>query len=165
MGWRRNTAVSWLIAAIVCVMSLAAGCYAGYHHETEHWKAADTALGEEHEVDFGVEEARGLTEDALRGDGILFELQPDDSIQTLWRDADLHTTTSWFPLVAGAEARYRYEIEFVAEGSRRTRIIVNVRTEGISDDQLASYKASNRFALFNEIDELASKEPPPSATP
>jgi hypothetical protein len=165
MGWQRNNAVSWMIAAIVCVLSLAGGCYAGYYHETEHWKAADTALGEEHQVDFGVQEARELTQDALRGDGLLFEVQPDDSIETLWRDADLHTTTSWFPLIAGTEARYRYEIQFVPEGNRRTRIIVNVRTEGISDDQLASYKASNRFALFKEIDELASKEPPPSATP
>jgi len=165
MGWRRNTAVSWLLAAIVCILSLAAGCFVGYHQETEHWTAADTALGEEHEVDFGPVEARQLTQDALRGDGILFEVQPDDSIQTLWRDADLHTTTGWFTLVAGTPARYRYEIQFAPEGSRRTRIIVNVRTEGISDDQLASYKASNRFALFKEIDELASKEPPASATP
>jgi hypothetical protein len=40
-----------------------------------------------------------------------------------------------------------------------------VRTEGIPDEQLSSYKASNRFALFKEIDELALNSPPASSTP
>jgi hypothetical protein len=165
MSWRRNSALSWLFAAAVCVMSAVAGCYVGYHHETEHWTSADTALGEEHEVPYDQDQARQFTQDALRGDGILFEVQPDNSILTLWRDADQHTATSWFPLVAGTQPRYRYEIQFVAVSDRRTRILVNVRTEGIPDEELASYKASNRFELFKEIDELASKEPPPSSVP
>jgi len=61
--------------------------------------------------------------------------------------------------------RYRYEIQLVSESSRKTRVIVNVRTEGIPDEELASYKASTRFALFKEIDELAAKFPPPSRLP
>jgi hypothetical protein len=165
MSWRRNSAISWVFAVAVCVMSAAAGCYVGYHHETEHWTAADTALGEEHTVPYDTDEARQLMQDTLRGDGLLFEVQPDDSILTLWRNADLHTETSWFPLMAGTQPRYRYEIEFVPIASRQTRIIVNVRTEGIPDEDLDSYKASNRFELFKEFDELASKEPPPSTTP
>ena len=163
MGWRRNSAISWLFAAAVCVHSVVAGCYVGYHHEADHWTAADTALGEEHVVPYDAEEARQLTQDALRGDGILFEVQPDNSILTLWRNADQHTATSWFP----AGRRYASRViatkfSFWLQGSRSTRIIVNVRTEGIPDEELASYKASNRFELFKEVDELAAKEPPPS---
>jgi hypothetical protein len=165
MGWRRNSAISWLFAAAVCVLSVVAGCYVGYHHEADHWTAADTALGEEHVVPFDSDETRQLTQDALRGDGILFEAQPDNSILTLWRKADQHTATSWFPLVAGTQPRYRYEIQFLPQGSRSTRIIVNVRTEGIPDPELASYKASSRFELFKEVDELAAKRPPASSTP
>jgi hypothetical protein len=165
MGWRRNSALSWLFAAAVCVMSAVAGCYVGYHHETEHWTEADTALGEEHVVPYDQEQARQYTQDALRGDGILFEVQPDNSIVSLWRDADQQTATSWFPLIPATPSRYRYEIQFTPEGSRQTKIIVNVRTEGIPDEELASYKASSRFELFKEIDELAAKEPPPSSVP
>jgi hypothetical protein len=165
MGWRRNSATSWLFAVALCVMSVIAGCYVGYHHEAEHWTAADTALGEEHTVPYDMDETRQLMQESLRGDGLLFEAQPDNSIMTLWRDADLHTATSWFPLVTGTQPRYRYEIEFVAESSKSTKIIVNVRTEGIPDDELSSYKASSRFELFKELDELAAKEPPASATP
>jgi hypothetical protein len=165
MGWRRNSALSWLFAAAVCVMSAIAGCYVGQHHESEHWAEADTALGEEHDVPYDQDQTRQYMQDALRGDGILFEVQPDNSIVTLWRNADQQTATSWFPLIAGTPSRYRYEIQFVPEGSHRTKIIVNVRTEGIPDEELASYKASNRFELFKEIDELAAKEPPPSSVP
>ena len=163
MGWRRNSALSWLFAVAVCVMSAVAGCVVGQHHETAHWTEADTALGEEHQVPYDQAQARQYMQDALRGDGILFEVQPDNSIITLWRNADQQAATSW--LIISTPSRYRYEIEFVPEGSHRTKIIVNVRTEGIPDDQLASYKASNRFELFKEIDELAAKEPPPSAVP
>jgi hypothetical protein len=154
-----------MFAAMVCMLSAFAGCYVGMRHETEHWTAADTALGEEHEVPYARSAALELTEDALRGDGILFERQPDDSIITLWRDADIDTPASSFSLIVGQSPRYRYEIQVIAEGSRKSKIIVNVRTESIPDEQLSSYKASNRFALFKEIDELASKTPPPSNTP
>lgn len=161
----RSTALSWLFAIIVCALSAFAGCYVGYRHQTEHWTAADTALGEEHEVAYPQNDATRLIEEALRGDGILFEVQPDGSIITLWRNADINTPTNWFPLIIGVQPRYRYEIQAISAGSRKTRIIVNVRTEGIPDEQLSSYKASNRFALFKEIDELASNNPPaPSAT-
>ena len=107
-------------------------------------------------------DALEYTEDALRGDGILFERQPDDSIITMWRNADLNTPSSSFSLFIKTPPRYRYEIQVLAEGSHKSKIIVNVRTESIPDDQLSSYKASNRFSLFKEIDELASKAPPAS---
>jgi hypothetical protein len=158
-----KSVLSWLFAVTVCVLSALAGCFVGRQHQTEHWTAADTALGEEHEVPYPQSAALQLTEDALRGDGILFERQPDDSIITLWRNADISTPTGW--LILSTPPRYRYEIQAVPEGSRKSRIIVNVRTESIPDDLLSGYKASNRFALFKEIDELASKSPPGSGAP
>jgi hypothetical protein len=148
---------------MVCALSAFAGCFVGHRHQTEHWTAEDTTLGEEHEVAYSQSTTLQLIEDALRGDGILFEVQPDNSIITLWRNADIDTPTGW--LIIRVHPRYRYEIQAVPEGSNKSRIIVNVRTEGIPDDQLSSYKASNRFALFKEIDELASRNPPPSSTP
>ena len=157
--------VSWTFAITVCVLSVLAGCYFGYSAYTEHYSASDSALGEEHEVNYSSADALALTEDALRGDGILFEIQPDGSIITLWRDADLNTSGGWLPKLMGQRPRYRYEIQVVTESSQRSKIIVNVRTEGIADEQLASYKASNRFALFKEIDELAAKFPPSSHLP
>jgi hypothetical protein len=65
----------------------------------------------------------------------------------------------------GVQPRYRYEIQVIPEGSQKSKIVVNVHTEGIPDSQIADYKASKRFALFGEIDELAAKYPPPSSTP
>jgi hypothetical protein len=162
---QRNSLLYWLFTAVVCVLSAGAGCYVGYKHYTEHYTAADTALGEEHIVPYPVVDALQLTEAALRGDGVLFEVQPDNSIVTTWRPADFDTPTQWFPLIIGQSPRYRYEVQAVPEGSHRTKIIVNVRTEGIPDEQLASYKASSRFALFKEIDELASRFPPKSGVP
>jgi len=155
----------WILGVVIWVLSALAGCYFGAKTYTEHFKAADTALGEEHEVNYAASDTLQLTEDALRGDGILFEVQPDDSIVTLWRPADINTPTSWFPMVVGVQPRYRYEIQVTPEGSRKSKIIVNVRTEGIPDEQLANYKASARFAFFKEVDELASKFPPASHLP
>jgi hypothetical protein len=131
----------------------------------DHYTATDSALGEEHQLNYSAADAVQLTEDALRGDGILFEVQPDNSIVTLWRDADPGTSRGWFSSLMGTRPRYRYEIQVSGESPQRSKIIVNVRTEGIPDQQIASYKASNRFALFKEIDELATKFPPPSHLP
>jgi len=156
---------SWTLALAVCALSALAGCIFGYTTSVEHYSAQDSALGEEHETGYAAADTLQLTEDALRGDGILFEIQPDNSIITLWRDADLNTSSGWLPQLMGQHPRYRYEIHVVPEGSQRSKIIVNVRTEGIPDEQLASYKASNRFALFKEIDELAIKFPPASHLP
>jgi hypothetical protein len=165
MSLRQSSLLSWFFAAVVCLLSTGAGCYVGYKTYTEHYTAADTALGEEHTVDFPPDQAIQVTEDVLRGDGIFFEVQPDDSIVTLWRPADINTHTGWLPQLMGVQPRYRYEIHAVPESGHRSKIIVNVRTEGIPDEDLASYKASNRFELFKEIDELAAKFPPKSGLP
>jgi hypothetical protein len=165
MSLPHKSLISWFFAAAICVLSASAGCFVGSKAYTEHYSAADTALGEAHEVNYPAADALDLTEDALRGDGILFEPQPDNSIVTLWRPAGINAPTGWFPLMMGVQPQYRYEIHVAPQGGRKSKIIVNVRTEGIPDEQLASYKASNRFDLFKEIDELAAKYPPPSRMP
>jgi hypothetical protein len=156
-------AAKWALWVTVGVMSLLAGCYVGLWGASEHWNTADSALGEEHEVNFPVHDTYLLTQDALRGDGILFEVGPDNSLMTLWRNAD--TKVGMMQSMVGVQPRYRYEIQVTPEGSRKSKIVVNVHTEGIADNQIADYKASKRFALFGEIDELAAKYPPPSSTP
>jgi hypothetical protein len=158
-----SAAAKWALWLTVGVMSLLAGCYVGLWGTSQHWSTADSALGEEHEVNFPVHDAYLLTQDALRGDGVLFEVGPDNSLITLWRNAD--TKVGFMENMMGVQPRYRYEIQVIPEGSQKSKIVVNVHTEGIPDSQIADYKASKRFALFGEIDELAAKYPPPSSTP
>lgn len=156
---------NWILALTACALAALIGCYSSWWSGTEHYDAPDSAVGEEHVINYSTADALQLTEDALRGDGILFEVQPDNSIVTLWRNADFGTPKGFLSNLSGSQPRYRYEIQFNSEASQRTKIIVNVRTEGISDDEVAKYKAGNRFALFKEIDELALKYPPPSHLP
>jgi hypothetical protein len=153
----------WALVVTVGVMSLLAGCYLGIWSASERSNAADSALGEEHEVNFPAHDTFLLTQDALRGDGILFEVGPNDSLLTLWRDGDAKVGT--MQSLISVQPRYRYEIQVTPEGAHKSKVVVNVHTEGIPDDQVAEYKASKRFALFGEIDELAAKYPPPSSTP
>lgn len=158
-----STAVKWALLITVGVMSLLAGCYVGFWGTSEHFSTADAALGEEHVVNFPAHDTYILTQDALRGDGILYEVGPDNSLQTLWRNAD--TRLGFMQNMMGVQPRYRYEIQVTPEGGQKSKVVVNVHTEGIPDDQIADYKASQRFALFGEIDELAAKYPPPASTP
>ncbi len=163
MKVNRAAAAKWAIWIAVCVLSLFAGCYAGVWGEKEHWSTVDTALGEEHEVNYPAHDAYLLTQDALRGDGILYEVGPDNTLQTLWRNADYQV--GLVQNLMGVQPRYRYEIQVVPEGPKKSKIVVNVHTEAVPDDRIADYKASKRFALFGEIDELAAKYPPSSTTP
>jgi hypothetical protein len=163
MTTHSSPAAKWALWLTVGVISLLAGCYVGFWGTSEHWSTADSALGEEHEINFPVHDAYLLTQDALRGDGILFEVGPDNSLITLWRNAD--TKVGFMQNMMGVQPRYRYEIQVIPEGSQKSKVVVNVHTEGIPDSQIAYYKASKRFALFGEIDELAAKYPPPSSTP
>ena len=163
MTTHSSPAAKWALWLTVGVISLLAGCYVGFWGTSEHWSTADSALGEEHEINFPVHDAYLLTQDALRGDGILFEVGPDNSLITLWRNAD--TKVGFMQNMMGVQPRYRYEIQVIPDGSQKSKVVVNVHTEGIPDSQIADYKASKRFALFGEIDELAAKYPPPSSTP
>jgi len=77
----------WFVAVVICVIAASAGCFFGYSATTEHLSNSDSAVGEEREFNYPVADTLQLTEEALRGDGILFEVQSDNSIITLWRDA------------------------------------------------------------------------------
>jgi hypothetical protein len=144
-------------------MLLAVGCIAGCFTSHASGGGADAITGEEHDVPYSSHDSFLLTQDVLRGDGILFEVQPDDKLVTLWRDAD--TQAGMLGSIVGVHPQYRYEIAVVPQGERHSRIIVNVRTQDIADDDLSKYKASTRIGLFAKVDQLAVKFPPSNGTP
>lgn len=123
----------------------------------------DTAQGEQHDVPYTANDSFVLTQDVLRGEGILFEVKPDDKLVTLWKDAD--TGPGTLRSLVGVHPRYRYEIEVVPNSARTSRIVVNVRTEDIPDQDIAKYQATTRLNLFGKFDELAAKFPPSGGTP
>jgi hypothetical protein len=149
--------------SICCMMLLAIGCYAGYFANHAAGGGTDAAIGEQHDVPYSAYDSFLLTQDALRGEGVLFEVQPEEHLVTLWRDAD--TQAGMLGSMVGVHPQYRYEIEVVPQGERHSRIIVNVRTEDIPDDDLSKYKASTRLSLFDKVDQLAAKFPPSNGTP
>jgi len=147
--------------AIVSSILLFAGCY--YFANRAAGGGTDAAEGEQHDVPYNVNDSFLLTQDVLRGEGILFEVKPDDKLVTLWKDAD--TGGGILGSMVGVHPQYRYEIEVVPRGERSSRIIVNVRAEDIPDQDLDKYKVSTRLNLFGKIDQLAAKFPPSGGTP
>ncbi len=135
------------------------GCFGSYWTHSEN----DEAVGEEHEVNFPAEETFVMTQDVLRGQGVLFNTKPEHKIITLWKPADKPEGT--FSNLIGNVAQYRYEMEIVPEGSRRSKIVANVRVENIPADDIDNYKPSKKLNLFQDFDQLASKMPPPPLTP
>jgi len=144
----------WRFFALIGLF--AAGCVTGEISDS-------IAVGEQHDVAYSANDAFLLTQDTLRGEGVLFEVKSDDKVETLWRDADTPAGT-WSSLM-GSQPRYRYEIEVVPQSAHSSRIVVNVRTEDIPADDLSKYKATTRLNLFTKIDQLAAKFPPSSGTP
>jgi len=150
--------------AIVSSIVLFAGCYfAPYYANRAAGGGTDAAEGEQHDVPYSANDSFLLTQDVLRGEGVLFEVKPDDKLITLWKDGD--SGPGVLGSLVGVHPEYRYEIEVVPQGDRSSRIIVNVRAEDISDEDLHRYKASARLNLFGKIDELAAKFPPSGGTP
>lgn len=151
-----------MIAAAVMTITLG-GCFAGYWAYSSAGGGSDYATGEEHQVDYPAEQSFVLTQDVLRGHGVLFEVKPEHKIVTFWKPAD--TPASMWGSLIGVEPRYRYEIQIVADGDRRSKIIANVRAEDIANNEIESYKASKRLDLFDDFNQLAMKTPPPSTAP
>lgn len=145
--------------ALVAMWLSLSGCSAalGAHGEN------DPAVGEEHEVNFPAEQTFVMTQDVLRGQGVLFDVKPGSKIVTQWRPSG--TPVNVLAAIAGTPAQYRYEIEVAPEGSHRSKIIANVRGENIANDQLDNFKASKRINLFVDFDQLANMLPPPPSTP
>lgn len=127
-------------------------------------RASEVTLGEEHQVNFPDHQAFLLTEDALRGDGVLFEVAPSNlGLTTLW--SDINKPVGIISSLAGNLPRYRYEVQVVSEGSSRSKIVVNVRGQNVTEAELEGYKASIKLNLFSQIDQLAQTYPPPSERP
>jgi hypothetical protein len=147
------------IIALVTYLALFQGCFGSYWTHSDN----DVAVGEEHEVNFPDDQTFVMTQDVLRGQGVLFDVKPEHKIVTFWKPADQPVGT--LSSLAGEAAQYRYEIEIAPDGSRRSKIIANVRTENIAQDQIDSYKPSRKLNLFNDFDQLASNLPPPPLTP
>jgi len=149
--------------AIVLAAALPGCYYAGFFYYSANGGGSEAALGEEHQVDFPASDAFVLTQDALHGAGVLFEVKPQESLVTLWQKAD--NAPGFFAGLAGVQPRYRYEVQVVSLGSAKSKIVVNVRAEDVPDKDLPLYKASTRLDLFNKIDQVAALTPPPSRLP
>ncbi len=149
--------------AIVFSTLLVAGCMAPYIANRVAGGGTDAAEGEQHDLPYSAHDSFLLTQDVLRGEGVLFEVKPDDKLVTLWKDAD--TGGGVLGSLVGVHPQYRYEIEAVPLGSRSSRIVVNVRVEDIPDADIAKYNASTRLNLFGKIDALATQFPPSGGTP
>lgn len=152
----------WLSLSLTVAL---AGCQIfGYAAYSSQGGGAEAALGEEHEMNYSAHDAFLLTQDALRGAGVLFEVQqPENSLVTLWQKAD--NPPGILPSLVGMQPRYRYEVQAVPEGSGKSKIVVNVRVEDVPDSDLNRYKASTRLDLFHKIDQIAALTPPPSSLP
>jgi hypothetical protein len=152
-----------LIASSILLL---AGCYyAPYFANRAAGGGTDTAEGEQHDVPYSVNDSFVLTQDVLRGEGVLFEVKPDDKLVTLWKDADVGGGV--LGSLVGKHPRYRYEIEVLPnpDSAHSSRIIVNVRAEDIADQDVSKYNATTRLNLFGKIDQLAAQYPPSGGTP
>src|ERR1700693_2055701 len=147
------------IIALAAFLSALQSCFGSYWTHSDD----DVAVGEEHEVNFPDDQTFVMTQDVLRGQGVLFDTKPEHKIITFWKPADKPVGT--LSSIAGNVAQYRYELVIVSDGSRRSKIIANLRTENIAPEEIDAYKASRKLNLFNDFDELASKLPPPPLTP
>ncbi len=162
-GDRSVPRLRWAAIAIVLASGFSGCYYLGFYYYNSKGGGTEAAIGEEHELNYPAQDAFLLTQDALRGAGVLFEVRPQDSLVTLWQKAD--NNPGFLPSMAGVQPRYRYEIQVAPEGNSKSKVIVNVRAEDVPDEDLARYKASARLDLFRKIDQVAALTPPPSNLP
>ncbi len=163
MGLARRLPTSLTIVAGWLAVAIIAAAVIGT--TALHAAASEVTLGEEHEVNYNDHQAFLLTEDALRGDGVLFETAPSgNGLTTLWTDIT-NKPVGLISSLVGNLPRYRYEVQVVPNGSSRSKIIVNVRGENVTEAELEEYKASRKLNLFNQIDQLAQSYPPEPETP
>jgi hypothetical protein len=152
------------LAIVICSILLFAGCtYVPYYANRAAGGGTDAAEGEQHDVPYTVNDSFVMTQDVLRGEGILFTVEPNDKLTTLWKDADVGPGV--LGSLVGKHPQYRYEIEVVEINPRSSRIIVNVRVEDIPDEDLSKYSATTRLNLFAKFDQLAAQSPPSGGTP
>jgi hypothetical protein len=150
--------------AIIFSILLCAGCYyAPYYANRAAGGGTDAAVGEQRDYPYTANDSFLLTQDVLRGEGILFEVKPEDKLITLWKDADVGPGA--LGSLVGKHPQYRYEIEVVPLTARTSRVVVNVRLEDVSDEEISKYSVTKRLNLFAKIDQLAAQFPPSGGTP
>ncbi len=150
--------------AIVFSILICAGCY--YAPVLANHAAGggtEGAEGEQRDFPYDANDSFVLTQDVLRGEGILFEVKPEDKLVTLWKDAD--TGPGVLGSLVGKHPQYRYEVEVVPTSPRTSRVVVNVRVQDMPDEEIAKYNVTPRLNLFAKMDQLAAQFPPSGGTP
>lgn len=151
------------VALVVVLVVSLGGCLAGYQAYSASGGGNEAANGEQHDTPYPAKDTLHMTEDVLRGEGIFFEIAPDDKIETRWHPAD--KSAGLLGSAIGVNPQYRYIIEVVPTGNRSSRIVANVETQDIADTDVDNYLASRKLNLFGKFDQLAAQSPPASPTP
>ncbi|HVA79604.1 MAG TPA: hypothetical protein VNF29_01635 [Candidatus Binataceae bacterium] len=150
-------------AALAMLAMMLAGCIATYAPYSAAGGGTDTVLGEQHDTPYPAQDTFVMTQDVLRGEGVLFEVRPNDHVVTNWRPTDKGAGV--FGSLLGVNPQYRYDIEVVPTGTRTSRIVANLQTQDMPDSDLNAYLPTKRLDLFGKFDQLAANLPPPSPTP
>jgi hypothetical protein len=139
------------------------GCLAGYKAYSASGGGNEGSNGEQHDTPYPASDTLTMTEDVLRGEGVLFQIQPDNKMATQWHPAD--KSAGLLGSAIGVNPQYRYLIEVVPTGNRTSRIVANVETEDIADNEIDNYLPSKKLNLFTKFDQLAAQFPPTAPTP
>ncbi|HEY2663896.1 MAG TPA: hypothetical protein VGI47_06105 [Candidatus Binataceae bacterium] len=133
------------------------GCYAPYYVAASEGHGTETSVGEEHEVDLPASDSFVMSQDVLRAEGILFEVKPNETVDTFWEDTGL--PVSGMANFMGVKPQYRYEIQTVAVSPSRSRVVANVQGRDMTDAQITAFKAGQKFDFFNKLDRLVAQAP------
>ncbi|MHB8383591.1 MAG: hypothetical protein ACYDC3_14785 [Candidatus Binataceae bacterium] len=154
----------YLYPALVGLIFVAmAGCMAAYAPYSAAGGGTDAVEGEQRDTPYPAHDTFVMTQDVLRGEGVMFAVRLGNQIVTDWRPAD--KGPGLFGSIVGVDPQYRYNIEVVPTGDRTSRIVANLQTQDIADSDLPAYLPGKRLDLFGKFDQLAAKLPPPEATP
>jgi hypothetical protein len=152
------------ILLVVANLLAWAGCYyAPYYVASSQGHGTETSVGEDHEVDVPADDSFIMAQDVLRAQGILFEVQPNNTLATVWKDAGL--PVSGLASFVGVKPQYRYEIRTVAISPSTSRVVANVQGRDMTDTQVTDFKAAQKLDFFNQLDRLVAQAPPPSTAP
>ena len=154
------------VGIVVLIASLLGcpGCYyAPYYVAASEGRGTEASTGEDHEVDAPASNSFVMAQDVLRGEGILFEVKPNNTLDTVWRDAGL--PVSGMANFMGVKPEYRYEIRTIEVSPNRSRVIANVEGRDMTDAQVVAFKAAQEFNFFNKLDQLVAQAAPASTTP
>lgn len=152
-----------LLALLLTLTPMLSGCYAHTWAYSTSSGDSNYAVGEKHVVNFPAHQTFLMLQDVLRGDGVLFNVEPEKKVVTEWRHAD--TSVGAFADLMGANPRYRYEIQVLPLSAHQSTIVANLHAEDIPQSDIDGYKPSARLHLFTQFDKYAAQYPPAPMTP